>query len=82
MTAFAQDAHFLNWGYPYVMDEFRFHMTLTERMQNVAEITPLVAAHFAPVMPRPFQIDALTLVGEQPDGRFQQIDRRLLTGKG
>lgn len=22
------------WGYPYVMDEFRFHMTLTERLKD------------------------------------------------
>ena len=22
------------WGYPYVMDEFRFHMTLTGRLDN------------------------------------------------
>jgi hypothetical protein len=25
----AQESHLLRWGYPYVMDEFRFHMTLS-----------------------------------------------------
>jgi putative phosphonate metabolism protein len=27
-----QDALLLRWGYPYVMDEFRFHMTLTRKL--------------------------------------------------
>ena len=28
----AQREHLDRWGYPYVMDEFRFHMTLTRRL--------------------------------------------------
>lgn len=28
-----QDRYLQRYGYPYVMDEFRFHMTLTERLQ-------------------------------------------------
>ena len=28
----AQRAHLDRWGYPYVMEEFRFHMTLTGRL--------------------------------------------------
>ena len=27
-----QDANLLRWGYPYVLEDFRFHMTLTERL--------------------------------------------------
>ncbi|MEQ8510106.1 MAG: DUF1045 domain-containing protein [Rhodospirillaceae bacterium] len=26
-----------NWGYPYVLEEFRFHMTLTEKTENDVE---------------------------------------------
>ena len=31
----AQRAHLLRWGYPYVMDEFRFHMSLTGSLAQV-----------------------------------------------
>lgn len=27
-----QEAHLLDWGYPYVLDEWRFHVTLTRRL--------------------------------------------------
>ena len=27
-----QEAHLVRWGYPYVFDQFRFHMTLTARL--------------------------------------------------
>lgn len=27
------------WGYPFVLDEYRFHMTLTERLDDVDEAT-------------------------------------------
>ena len=27
-----QDRYLLRYGYPYVLDDFRFHMTLTERL--------------------------------------------------
>ena len=29
-----QDALMLKWGYPYVLDEFRFHMTLSGRLSR------------------------------------------------
>ena len=28
----AQEAHLTRWGYPYVFEQFRFHMTLTARL--------------------------------------------------
>lgn len=31
-----QEAMLRRWGYPYVMDEFRFHMTLTRRLAGEA----------------------------------------------
>ena len=54
----AQRANLLRWGYPYVMDEFRFHMTLTgpvatERqaarfMTCCANALPLISASRSP----------------------------------
>jgi putative phosphonate metabolism protein len=38
----AQADHLDRWGYPYVMDDFRFHMTLTGRVPT-ARRDPLVA---------------------------------------
>ncbi len=69
------------WGYPYVMEEFRFHLTLTDRLPE-AEVAPVMAAldtHFAPVLPRPFVIDDLCLFGED-DAGFHLLHRYALTG--
>ena len=32
----AQDARMLEWGYPYIFDDFRFHMTLTSGIADEA----------------------------------------------
>lgn len=32
-----QDSMLIHWGYPYVMEEFRFHISLTERIDDIAE---------------------------------------------
>lgn len=69
------------WGYPYVMDEFRFHLTLTDRLPS-AEVAPVMAAlaaHFAPALPRPFVIEDLCLFGEDDSG-FHLMHRFALMG--
>jgi len=76
-----QDAHLLRWGYPYVMEEFRFHITLTGKRPK-AELPAIKAAldaRLGPIVPRPFQIDALSLVGEDRQGRFHVLHRHTLT---
>lgn len=77
----AQEAMLLAWGYPYVLDAFRFHITLTDRLPK-PEIDlwrGAVAAHL-PDMPRPFVLDAICLVAERPDGQFEQVGRYTLDG--
>lgn len=77
-----QEAHLVTWGYPYVMDEFRFHMTLTGRLDAAARdaveaaLTPLLT----PLLPRPFVLDALSLMGEDAQGFFHILRRTPLTG--
>ncbi len=39
-----QDALMLKWGYPYVLDEFRFHMTLSGRLPEGPERQAVLAA--------------------------------------
>jgi putative phosphonate metabolism protein len=33
----------VEWGYPYVLDEFRFHMTLSNSLENAADRAAMVA---------------------------------------
>ncbi|MGZ3273738.1 MAG: DUF1045 domain-containing protein [Caulobacteraceae bacterium] len=50
-----QDAKLLAWGYPYVFDDFRFHMTLTSSIADQATRERLLAAlqaHFADISAR------------------------------
>ncbi|WP_416883001.1 DUF1045 domain-containing protein [Marivita sp.] len=76
-----QEALLQRWGYPYVMEEFRFHLTLTGRL-NVGDIAPwteTARAHLPP-LPAPFVMDDVALVGEREDGRFELIQRYTLAG--
>lgn len=68
------------WGYPYVMEEFRFHLTLTDRLADPGPAAQALQAHFAPVLPRPFGIAELCLFGEGQDGLFRILHRYTLSG--
>lgn len=72
------------WGYPYVMQEFRFHLTLTDRLPAslVGAAVAALSEHFAAVLPRPFTIADLCLFGEASDGRFHLLRRFALRGAG
>jgi putative phosphonate metabolism protein len=78
----AQDAHLLRWGYPYVLDEFRFHMTLTGRLDpdTAARVEAALAPVLAKVVPDPFDITDVTLAGEDEDGYFHELHRYTLAG--
>ncbi|TBN42029.1 DUF1045 domain-containing protein [Paracoccus subflavus] len=70
------------WGYPFVMEEFRFHLTLTDRLPAALamQAQAVLLAHFAPVLPRPFVIADLCLFEEPEDGLFRLVHRYALTG--
>lgn len=68
------------WGYPFVMEEFRFHLTLTDRLVDPALVAAVLEPHFAPVLPRPFVIEDLCLFGEDGAGQFHLLHRHALTG--
>lgn len=77
------EALLARWGYPYVMEEFRFHMTLTTRL-DLAEsavveraLAPLVAPHCA----APLTLDAVSLFHQPSAGApFRLISRYRLEG--
>ena len=68
------------WGYPHVMEEFRFHLTLTDRLLEPGPIMEALATYLAPALPRPFQIEDLCLFGEDTAGRFHLMHRYALAG--
>lgn len=78
----AQDAHLVRWGYPYVLDQFRFHITLSAKLPKaqVAVVQDALAPLFAPHLGVPFRIDSLTLAGQRTDGMFEEIHRYALSG--
>jgi hypothetical protein len=78
----AQEAHLLRWGYPYVFKEFRFHMTLSGKLDPATSVR--VETALAPVLenvvPDPFEITDVTLAGEDEDGYFHELHRYTLSG--
>ena len=76
-----QDAHLVRWGYPYVLDQFRFHLTLTGRLDGdlLARTQDLLKRIFPP-LPKPFQLNSVCLLGERPDGQFELVHRYPLVG--
>lgn len=65
-----QDVYLQQWGYPYVFEDFRFHMTLTERLDPGAldRIFGAAQAHFAEALAEPVMIGGLTLFQEPEPG--------------
>lgn len=76
-----QDALLQAWGYPYVMEEFRFHITLTGRLSpEAAEMArAALLPHVTPLLPQPFVVDALTICGEDEQGMFHELHRYALS---
>lgn len=71
------------WGYPHVMEEFRFHLTLTGPLTEAeaAAVEAALAPQLARHLPRPFVIDQLCLFGEAAeDRRFRLLHRYPLSG--
>lgn len=73
-----QRRHLTEWGYPYVFEDFRFHMTLTGRLApNEAEaVEDELRQRFAPVLDRPLPIDGLALFVEPEPGAPFRVHSR------
>lgn len=70
------------WGYPYVMEEFRFHVTLTGRLDNrqMQQAVQAALAWFGPALGERHRLDALCVFGEDGDGKFHLLRRCALRG--
>lgn len=74
----AQDLLLERWGYPYVMEEFRFHLTLTEKLpsEQRTKIKDVLAPLVEPFTQEPFIVDGVTLFVEPAPGEPFTILRR------
>ncbi len=72
-----QEALLLRWGYPYVMEAFRFHMTLTERLDEagLASERALAGAMLGEAA-APLAVDAATIMVEPSEGDAFRVLRR------
>jgi putative phosphonate metabolism protein len=72
----AQRDHLDRWGYPYVMDDFRFHMTLTGRLgsERRGEVLAMLKARFAALDLATLAIDRIVVFRqESADLRFRIV---------
>ncbi|WFU41673.1 DUF1045 domain-containing protein [Bradyrhizobium sp. CB82] len=77
-----QRDHLDRWGYPYVMEEFRFHMTLTGRLdaQRRGPIIKMLRRLFAALDLETLTIDRIALFRQEvPAARFHIIGEWPLT---
>lgn len=76
-----QRALLAHYGYPFVMDEFRFHLTLTGALATPAPAVAEAAKDwFAPWVGTRFCVADICLFGEDEAGRFRLLSRHALTG--
>jgi hypothetical protein len=73
------------YGYPYVLEEFQFHMTLTDRLAP-EQREPMRARGtewFAEALAAPVRLDRLVLFHEaEPGATFRRLDDFVLKGSG
>ena len=72
-----EEAFVEEFGYPYVLSAFQFHVTLAGPLGE-AELNEVAAAlqpHLAPFLTGAAAIDGLTLLGETGDGLFEIVSR-------
>ena len=75
-----QEALLNRWGYPYVMEEFRFHLTLTGPVRDPDAVEEVLQMVLADRLETPLALDALSLCGEGEDGFFREVARFPLRG--
>jgi putative phosphonate metabolism protein len=78
-----QRKYLAKWGYPFVMDRYRFHLTLTERLAD--EERALLKSVLAPLVVRfeavPLEVRSLCLFAQAtPSEPFVRVRRFTLAG--
>lgn len=79
----AQRNHLARWGYPYVFEEWRFHVTLTRRLtaEEKAVLMPAVTQFLGDAPGRARRVSAVSLfVQAEPGAPFTIAERLPLRG--
>ena len=75
----SEDENLLNWGYPYVFDDFRFHITLTEKIQCRSDrefMASAASSHFSKSLDNATPVSSISLfVQESSETDFLQIQQ-------
>ncbi len=75
----SEDENLLAWGYPYVLNDFRFHMTLTERIQYRSDqefIINAASSHFSKSLDTAIMVNSVSLFfQENSKANFLQIEQ-------
>jgi putative phosphonate metabolism protein len=81
---YSQQRYLDRWGYPYVLDEFRFHMTLTDSLPDDVSDPLSQALHqiYAPIDIAHIINDISLCAQSQPNERFREIARFRLQSEG
>ena len=80
-----QDELLMRWGYPYVLEEWRFHLTLTGRIADAAErsaISAILRQRFAGFIDRPLSVADLCVFRQPAPGRPFTVMARFRLGGG
>ncbi len=73
-----QIQHLHDFGYPYVLSDFRFHITLAGPLppESLDQVEHALAPRVEPLIGAPLRIDSLSLLGEQDQATpFRLIER-------
>jgi len=80
-----QDELLLRWGYPYVLEQWRFHLTLTGHLPDAAEreqVAALLRQRFAGFLDRPLPVSDLCIFRQPGPGRPFVVLARFRLGGG
>ncbi len=77
-----QEAMLQRWGYPYVLEEWFFHMTLSRRLQprEMARLLPQAAAYFGPALAVTRRVETVSVCTQLDGGVFLVAERLVLQG--
>ncbi|MAZ02204.1 MAG: hypothetical protein CMN56_03620 [Sneathiella sp.] len=78
-----QESLLMRWGYPFVMEEFRFHLTLTGRLRaaECATLERKLTGYLAAALKEPVPVRDICLFGDPGDARsFRLLKRYPLRG--
>ena len=73
----SEERHLLKWGYPYVLDDFRFHLTMTGKLTPKVSknVFSVLSSELQAALNAPLPINKICLFGESNiNGQFEVID--------